>query len=68
MRSAAMTGTISLDRGTFHRAIRTKYAAITLFWSKHYMANGTFIKKHTGINRHSFFPGMPALRTGNNGL
>ncbi len=68
MRSAAITGTIGLDRGTFDRAKRTKYTAIARLWFKYYMATGTFIKKHTGIHRHSLFPGMPALGAGYNGL
>jgi hypothetical protein len=57
-----------LLRWTFHRAVRTKNAAIAQLRLQHGFAVRALVKELASISRHYFFFGKTALRTGDDGL
>jgi hypothetical protein len=60
---ALKTGTILvLHRGTLHRTVGTKDAAVARLWSQHSLAAIAFVKKTAGVGRHLFALGEAANR------
>ena len=60
---ALKTGTVLvLHRGTLHRTVRTKDAAVAWLWAQHSLAAIAFVKKPAGVGRHLFALGEAANR------
>jgi hypothetical protein len=65
---AGIAGALRLYRRTWHRAVRTKHAAIAGLRSKLHSAASTFIGNLTRVSRHTFCFGSAASGAGDNGL
>jgi hypothetical protein len=54
---------LALHRGTFHRTIRTKDAAVPWLGTQQFLAASAFVEELAGVSWHRFALGKAANRT-----